>query len=233
MDYYRNDPQRPAPLSAAAEAALFRRYRHGRKVSRDRIRNEIVRQYLFWAAELASRYSGPRFDNESAVSAANLGLMRAIENYNPSRNWRFVTHSFFYIRDAITTAMRREGYAVDPTGKLRSLRSEMKRRGLSLKSEEFLRRKEEIFRDAEQDTQTLPEHEETLPLRPDDMPRVLRQHIARLPELQAKILQTRYLEGEERCLTEVGRLLGLSPHLVAGLQAKAFATLRRQLSKEI
>ena len=109
--YYREEIVRPAPLPAKDEFAMFADYQKRRTA---RKRDRIVRQYLYWAAELACRYCGPRMPKRDAISAANLGLMQAIEDFDPARGRRFVTHSYFAIRRTVLTALR-ETYIVDPS----------------------------------------------------------------------------------------------------------------------
>jgi len=109
--YYRNDVARPAPLSKDAELELFARYRRRRTAT---LRDRIVRQYLYWPAQIACRYAGPRMSKAEAISAANFGLMLAIEDFDPSRGRRFTTHSFFAIRRTVLDALR-DTYLIDPT----------------------------------------------------------------------------------------------------------------------
>ncbi len=110
-DYYGVPIIRKAPLSAATEAEMFRQYRKKRTVAR---RKQIVEQYLYWATEIANRYCGRRFPKPEAISAANLGLMQAIETFDPARGKRFVTFSFFAMRRTIIDAMRTSSFAVNP-----------------------------------------------------------------------------------------------------------------------
>lgn len=93
----------PAAPSAEEERRLFREYRERRTPQR---REHIVRCYLRFALLLARRdlKSRPRnirercgLSEDDAISAANLGLMIAIERYNPERGFRFTTYATHWI----------------------------------------------------------------------------------------------------------------------------------------
>lgn len=140
--YYRVEVKRANPLTLEEEAALFTAYLKRKTVKR---REEIVRQYLYWAAELACRYCGPRMPREDAISAANLGLMQAIEDFNPALGRRFVTHSYFAIRRSVLSALR-DTYVVNPASGVNVARHQY---NLSPKApedlQEFLQAKRKIF----------------------------------------------------------------------------------------
>lgn len=148
--YYRVEVKRANPLTLEQEAALFTAYLKRKTAKR---REEIVRQYLYWAAELACRYCGPRMPREDAISAANLGLMQAIEDFDPTRGRRFVTHSYFAIRRSVLSALR-DTYVVNPASGVNVARHQF---NLSPKApedlQEFLKAKRKIFDRAGSTTQ--------------------------------------------------------------------------------
>lgn len=108
--YYRVDITRYPALTTEDELALFVDYHKRRTAVK---REKIVRQYLYWAAELACRYCGPRMSKAEAISAANYGLMQAIEKFDPAEGKRFVTYSYFAIRREVLYALR-DSYVVNP-----------------------------------------------------------------------------------------------------------------------
>lgn len=108
--YYRVDIRRYPSLSTEDELALFVSYRKRKTAVK---RDKLVRQYLYWAAELACRYCGPRMSKADAISAANYGLMQAIDKFDPNEGRRFVTYSYFAIRREVLYALR-DSYVVNP-----------------------------------------------------------------------------------------------------------------------
>jgi RNA polymerase sigma factor (sigma-70 family) len=89
-------------LSPEEEKKLFESYARRRTA---RIREILVRKYLCWAFKLAAKMCGPRLDFDDAISAANVGLMEALETYDTTKGARFTTHSYFVIRRHLIEAL--------------------------------------------------------------------------------------------------------------------------------
>jgi RNA polymerase sigma-B factor len=91
-DYRLNIHQRPEPAPAspedglAAENVLLRRYFQTRD---EGARDELVRRFLPFARSLALRYSGGGEPSDDLVQVASVGLMAALERYQPERGVPF------------------------------------------------------------------------------------------------------------------------------------------------
>jgi RNA polymerase sigma-B factor len=80
-------PQPAAPEEAlAAEIELLRRYHRTRD---EDAREELCRRFLPFARSLAMRYSGGVEPTEDLVQVASLGLVSALERYDPDRGVPF------------------------------------------------------------------------------------------------------------------------------------------------
>ena len=64
-------------------------------------RDELVAANLRLVVALAKRYAGPRVCFVDLVQEGNLGLMRAAEKFDPSREIRFATYAATWIRQAM------------------------------------------------------------------------------------------------------------------------------------
>lgn len=93
-------PPRP---TKAEERRLFREFRRQRTQKR---REHLARVYLRFALRLARRDMGlrpehmrsrPGLSEDDSISAANLGLMVAIERFDPERGFRFTTYAAFWV----------------------------------------------------------------------------------------------------------------------------------------
>jgi RNA polymerase sigma-B factor len=72
------------------ERQLFHRY----GISRDpSLREELVRSYLPLARTIARRYDSPRVPYEDLVQVAAIGLMKAIERFDPDRGIAFSSYA--------------------------------------------------------------------------------------------------------------------------------------------
>ena len=72
------------------EALLFRRYCSTRDPS---LREELVKTYLPLARMIARRYRSPRVPLEDLVQVAAIGLMKAIDRYDPARGVAFSSYA--------------------------------------------------------------------------------------------------------------------------------------------
>jgi len=73
-------------------------------------RNELVERYLYLAertARLRAR-NLPRYEPADLLGAASLGLIRAIERFDPTRGVSFPTFAWYYMNGAITDQLRRD-----------------------------------------------------------------------------------------------------------------------------
>lgn len=104
LSYYglNNPPPTPELLTREKEEEIFLRY-FKRKSAKDR--EILVRQYLCWAFGLAAKMKGPRLPFDEAISAANAGLLEALETFNPKLGFRFTTYAAWTLRRKIIEAL--------------------------------------------------------------------------------------------------------------------------------
>jgi RNA polymerase sigma-B factor len=72
------------------DALLFRRYGSSRDPS---LREQLVKTYLPLARTIARRYRSPRVPLEDLVQVAAIGLMKAIDRYDPARGVAFSSYA--------------------------------------------------------------------------------------------------------------------------------------------
>ncbi len=101
------DLDNAAPASPRADIAeLWKRYFADRDIS---LRNEIAEHYLPWVNILAASLHQKRFPMvpvEELSSDGYIGLLGAIEGYNPNRGAKFETFAGFRVIGAMTDGMR-------------------------------------------------------------------------------------------------------------------------------
>ena len=97
LETYFREINRTPLLSADEEKELARRIQTGDQQARDL----MVRANLRLVVRLACRYARRGCALEDLISEGNVGLVKAADRYNPSRNTRFSTYAFYWIRLAI------------------------------------------------------------------------------------------------------------------------------------
>ena len=69
-------------------------------------RNEFVRKNLRLVVSMARRFGRGRMPTEDLVQEGNLGLMKAVDRFDPSKGFRFSTYGAWWIRHAINRAVQ-------------------------------------------------------------------------------------------------------------------------------
>src|SRR3954468_14187728 len=85
-------------LSAEAEQALARRVRRGG----DRAAaHALVTSHLRLVAKIAMGYRGYGLPIEDLISEGGIGMMQAVERFDPERGFRLATYALWWIRAAM------------------------------------------------------------------------------------------------------------------------------------
>jgi RNA polymerase primary sigma factor len=77
-----------------------------------RARNELVKRNLRLVVSVAKRYRGMGLPFEDLIQEGNLGLLRAVEKFDPDRGHRFSTYVAWWIRQAVGRAVTDKGRAI-------------------------------------------------------------------------------------------------------------------------
>lgn len=104
-------------LSAVQELETARALRAGDAGARDR----LIVSNLRLVVSAARRYSGRGLPLLELVAEGNLGLIRAVEKFDPERGFRFSTYAMWWIRQAIEFALMRTRAVRVPVHVLREL----------------------------------------------------------------------------------------------------------------
>jgi RNA polymerase primary sigma factor len=95
-------------LTRREEIALSRRVGHGD----ERARKELIERNLKLVVSVAKRYRGMGLPFEDLIQEGNIGLMRAVEKYDPDRGFRFSTYAIWWIRQAVGRAVSDKGRTI-------------------------------------------------------------------------------------------------------------------------
>jgi RNA polymerase primary sigma factor len=95
-------------LTAQEEISLSRRARAGDQ----RARKKLVVRNLRLVVSVAKKYRGMGLPFEDLIQEGNIGLMKAVERFDPERGFRFSTYATWWIRQAVQRAVADKGRTV-------------------------------------------------------------------------------------------------------------------------
>ncbi len=108
LETYLREINETALLSAKEERELAVRIGAGDSAARDR----MVRANLRLVVNIARGYSGKGLSLQDLIEEGNLGLLRAVEGFDPAVGTRFSTYASYWIKQSIKRALINTGKTI-------------------------------------------------------------------------------------------------------------------------
>jgi RNA polymerase primary sigma factor len=101
LETYLREINETALLTADQEEDLARKIGEGSTEARD----QMVRANLRLVVNIARGYTGKGLALQDLIEEGNLGLLRAVEGFDPTMNTRFSTYASYWIKQSIKRAL--------------------------------------------------------------------------------------------------------------------------------
>jgi|SRR5215831_5630843 len=212
--------------------------------------NRLIEAYRSYAHAIAAevlKKVPPSVDRDDVIGSAELGLVEAAQNFDPSRGVLFKTFAYYRIRGAIYDALRRTGwlkgeallrfeaganeYLKDyteaspaaPAGPTAAL-GELQQLTSAVLTSFMLSL--DAFKFEVADPKNVSVEDALLD---QDTKRQLKNALAQLPENNRRLIELYYFQ--DATLEEIGRVLGLSKSWVCRMHAKSLDMLRALMTR--
>ena len=239
LKLYLDDIRRTKPIPRDDEAALFRLCREGNAQARER----IVQANMRFVLKVALQYRNSPLPITDLVNEGSMGLLRAIESYDPSMGLKFISYAVWWIKAFIVRAIDENGNLIRiPSNQHLRIRKALREHGDGDRLDEDVRRMLKMGESGVGLDSTAPGDDRTYAekladdstpapdVRADTMRRekILRDLIKTLPELEATVVQNIYGIDRDQPMTlrEVSEMLEISHERIRQIRDKAIRHLR-------
>ena len=206
----------PAPLEAEQEAEAIARLENGPDA--DEARSLLIEHNLRLVVYIAKRFDNTGVGVEDLISIGTIGLIKAINSYNPKKNIKLATYASRCIENEILMYLRRNNKTKAEVSIDEPLNVDWD--GNELLLSDILGTDEDIiYKDLETEAER----------------KMLNQAIDRLSEREKIIVDLRYglssSDGTEKTQKEVADMLGISQSYISRLEKKIMKRLKKEMVK--
>lgn len=219
-EIYYDDLKRCKPLSRAKERRLLKKCKRGNL----KAKNEVLEANLKFVFDVAKHYTGRGVPILELISEGNMGLLRAIDKFDDSKNVKFISYAVWWIRQAMSEAIKKRKL-INFVDICEESEHDSKLEEAAYNDQEFdffETTHNSLFSNEDEET-----NDEVLSHKKD----VVNNVLSSLEERERDIIERYYGIGDKKELTlsEIGEMYGLSSERVRQIKKQGMKKLRTQI----
>ena len=204
----------PLPLSAEEEGRMLRLLEE--ESGREQAKAELIQHNLRLVVYIAKKFDNTGVDNDDLISIGTIGLIKAINSFNPEKNIKLATYASRCIENEILMYLRRIARLKTEVSFDEPLNTDFEGNELLL-SDVLGTSAESVYGDIESNA----EKEQ------------LKEALKKLSDRERKIMFLRFGlgGGEEMTQKDVADMLGISQSYISRLEKKIILRLKKEIAK--
>ena len=212
FDYICGSEALPLPYSAEEESALLGKLSEGDAA----VRSSLVEHNLRLVVYIARKFDNTGADADDLVSVGTIGLIKAVNSFDPSKNIKLATYASRCIENEILMYLRRLVRVRNEVSFDEPLNTDWEGNELLL-SDILGTDSDTVYKDVESGVEK----------------ELLRGALERLPERERRIMTMRFgLDGkDEMTQKDVADVLGISQSYISRLEKKIIKRLKKDIER--
>lgn len=131
LDLYLKEIKKIEPLSSQEEVALAQQAKTGDMEAFQK----LVTHNLRFVVAMAKKFQGQGVPFEDLINEGNLGLIRAVNTFDETRGFKFISYAVWWITQRIRTAIQKTGRVVRLPSHITESMGKLYRKSLELEQE--------------------------------------------------------------------------------------------------
>ena len=214
---YYDELKRYKPISRAKEKELIYKAKNGDI----KAQNEILTANLRFVFNIASRYKGNGTAISDLISEGNLGLIKAIQKFDPDKDVKFISYAVWWVRNSMQEFIKKRQACLNIEKEEDSLNSPVDMYYLKDSEDDYIIKKETVLSN-EEDEERNELHK--------NQKKIVDKLLGNLSERERFIIEQYYgINGEEKNLEEIGNMLGITKERVRQIKACSLTKLRSDI----
>ncbi len=214
---YYHELKKYKPITRARERKLLKRCKKGNL----KAKNEIIESNLRFVFDIAKRYTGRGVPILDLVSEGNMGLLKAIDKFDESKNVKFITYAVWWIRQAMLEAIHKNKL-------INFIETEQDPSSTNcLKADKYY-----DYDENEDDNDSVEEEYDNRAYESNEYKaKLVSKLMGKLSDKERDIVESYYgIDGKkEKTLNEIGKKYGLTSERIRQIKEKTMKKLRTEI----